>query len=243
VGRHRRRSWRVVEAAVLVVGLVALTCGVLWQLQVLPGNQLELPPPAAFQGVAGVRDVHVAAPGLPLGVTTRDGSALPLAGAPGVRPSVAPRLDTAALPGVAKRLVINSIGLETPVVAGGVKTNADGSTEWETVPFIAVHYAALTALIGAPGNAVIAGHVSTRAEGNVFIDLYRVQLGDEVRVWDERDALHVFTISGIRLVPPTDTSVMDETADPTLTLMTCGGTFDPIRREFSDRLVVTATPA
>jgi hypothetical protein len=35
---------------------------------------------------------------------------------------------------------------------------------------------------------------------------------------------------------------MAPTPDETLTLLTCGGTFDPIKREFSDRLVVTAKP-
>jgi LPXTG-site transpeptidase (sortase) family protein len=111
------------------------------------------------------------------------------------------------------------------------------------VPDIAVHYAALTALVGAPGNAVIAGHVSTRAEGNVFINLYKVELGDEVRVWDQHGAEHVFAVASVKLVPLSDTSVMDETPDPTLTLMTCGGRFDPVRREFSDRLIVMARPA
>ena len=240
---HPQRSLRrAVEIAVILIGLVAVAGGGLWQLQVLPGSRLELPPPVAFQGVAGIQEVHVPLP--QLGVTAQVATS-PLAAAPGVSRSLSVSQPPVAgvLPGVAKRLVIDSIGLDTQVVAGGVQTNADGSTEWETVPFIAVHYAALTALIGAPGNAVIAGHVSTRAEGNVFIDLYRVQLGDEVRVSDQSDALHVFTISGVQLVPPSDTSVMDETPDPTLTLMTCGGTFDPIRREFSDRLIVTAKPA
>jgi sortase (surface protein transpeptidase) len=35
---------------------------------------------------------------------------------------------------------------------------------------------------------------------------------------------------------------MDPTPDETLTLITCGGTFDPISREFSDRLIVVAKP-
>ena len=46
----------------------------------------------------------------------------------------------------------------------------------------------------------------------------------------------------VKLVPPEDTSVMASTPDETLTLITCGGTFDPVKREFSDRLIVTAKP-
>jgi sortase (surface protein transpeptidase) len=35
---------------------------------------------------------------------------------------------------------------------------------------------------------------------------------------------------------------MDPTPDERLTLITCGGTFDPVKREFSDRLIVVARP-
>jgi hypothetical protein len=35
---------------------------------------------------------------------------------------------------------------------------------------------------------------------------------------------------------------MQPTPAPTLTLITCGGTFDPSKREFSDRLIVIAKP-
>jgi sortase (surface protein transpeptidase) len=49
-------------------------------------------------------------------------------------------------------------------------------------------------------------------------------------------------VTEVKLVPPSDVSVMDPTPDPTLTLITCGGTFDPVKREFSDRLIVVAKP-
>jgi LPXTG-site transpeptidase (sortase) family protein len=236
----------LLEIGLLLIGLVAVVGGVAWQLQVVPGSGPDLPAPVAFGGVAGVREVHTSLPAPVTGPHRGPAPAISPQREP-APPETAPRLtpvaDTRPLPGVAQRLTIASIGLDTPVVAGGLRTAADGSPEWETVPDIAVHYAALTALIGAPGNAVIAGHVSTRAEGNVFINLYNVELGDEVRVWDQRRAEHVFAIASVKLVPPSDTSVMDETPDPTLTLMTCGGRFDPVRREFSDRLIVMARPA
>jgi LPXTG-site transpeptidase (sortase) family protein len=68
-------------------------------------------------------------------------------------------------------------------------------------------------------------------------------LDDEVRVWDDQGELHTYRVASVSLVPPEDTSVMDPTADETLTLITCGGTFDPVAREFSDRLIVVALPA
>jgi sortase A len=139
------------------------------------------------------------------------------------------------------RLAIPAIKLDTPVKQGGIVEDADGKPVWQTLPFVAVHYADLTALVGQRGNAVIAGHVVTLSEGNVFRFLYQVDLGDEVLIWDQRDKVHAFSVTDVKLVPPTDLSVMDPTPDPTLTLITCGGTFDPVKREFSDRLIVTAS--
>jgi LPXTG-site transpeptidase (sortase) family protein len=145
-------------------------------------------------------------------------------------------------PGYAVRLAIPAIDLDTEVRQAGVKKNRRGELEWETLPFVAAHYGDFTSLIGAPGNAVISGHVVTLNEGNVFRLLYKVNLDDEILVWDDREQLHRFQVVQVKLVPPSDVSVLEPTPDPTLTLVTCGGTFDPVRREFSDRLIVVAKP-
>jgi LPXTG-site transpeptidase (sortase) family protein len=143
-------------------------------------------------------------------------------------------------PGYAVRLNISSIAIDTPVSQGGLVLDRRGSPTWQTLPFVAVHYGDLTALVGAPGNAVIAGHVVTLYEGNVFRNLYRVQLNDRIQVWDEADREHDFFVVDVKLVVPTDMSPMAPTTDRTLTLITCGGTFDALKREFSERLIVTA---
>jgi LPXTG-site transpeptidase (sortase) family protein len=156
----------------------------------------------------------------------------------------ADRIEAASRPhpGYAVRLAIPAIDLDTEVRQAGVKQDQSGKWEWETLPFVAAHYGDLTSLIGAPGNAVVSGHVVTLNEGNVFRSLYKVDLGSEILVWDHREQLHRFQVVQVKLVPPSDVSVLDRTPDPTLTLITCGGTFDPVRREFSDRLVVVARP-
>jgi LPXTG-site transpeptidase (sortase) family protein len=143
-------------------------------------------------------------------------------------------------PGYAVRLSISSIGLDTPVKQGSLVVDRRGNPTWETLPFVAVHYGDLTARVGATGNAVIAGHVVTLYEGNVFRNLYRVQLDDQIQVWDDEDREHDFVVVDVKLVLPTDMSPMAPTPDRTLTLITCGGTFDPVKREFSERLIVTA---
>jgi len=145
-------------------------------------------------------------------------------------------------PGYAVRLSIPSIKLDTAVEQGGIVPDEQGNPVWQTLPFVAVHYGDLTALVGARGNAVISGHVVTLREGNVFHALYQVNLDDAVQVWDEREREHTFRITDVKLVPPTDVSPMARTLEPTLTLITCGGGFDAVKREFSHRLIVTARP-
>jgi LPXTG-site transpeptidase (sortase) family protein len=142
----------------------------------------------------------------------------------------------------AVRLAIPAIKLDTEVKQGGIVVDPAGQPAWQTLPFVAVHYGDFTSLIGARGNAVIAGHVVTLNEGNVFRFLYKITLDDQIRVWDDHEHEHDFRVVDVKLVPPSDTSVMAQTPDQTLTLITCGGSFDPVKREFSDRLVVTAKP-
>lgn len=195
---------------------------------------------------ASARQTTPAAATPPARPSTAASAALPTAPPPRPRPADADdRLASATggpPPGYAVRLAIPSIALETEVKQAGIVPGPDGLPEWQTLPFVAAHYGDLTALVGAAGNAVIAGHVVTLREGNVFRNLYRVDLGDEVQVWDAGGVLRAYQVVEVKLVAPEETSVMDPTPDPRLTLITCGGTFDPISRTFSDRLIVVATP-
>jgi sortase A len=144
--------------------------------------------------------------------------------------------------GYAVRLAIPAISLDTPVKQAGVVQDSHGSWVWQTLPFVAVHYGDLTSMIGARGNAVIAGHVVTLNEGNVFRSLCRVQPDDRIEVWDDAGREHDYHAVDIEVVSPSDTEIMNQTPDETLTLITCGGTFDPIKQEFAGRLIVSAKP-
>jgi LPXTG-site transpeptidase (sortase) family protein len=239
----------------------------LWQVGLAPGSRVSVEEPVALTRMGGVRQSGAqdqAAVTQPAARETRDQPntgdevLVPSRAAPPVRdtdgrarPSApltpADRIDrieaaSRPRPGYAVRLAIPSIDLDTAVRQAGVKQNRRGEWEWETLPFVAAHYGDLTSLVGAPGNAVISGHVVTMKEGNVFRSLYKVNLDDEIQVWDNREQLHRFHVVQVKLVPPSDVSVLDPTPDPTLTLITCGGTFDPVRREFSDRLILVAKP-
>jgi LPXTG-site transpeptidase (sortase) family protein len=251
----------------VVLGLGAMGFGVLWQLGVVPGSRVTLPPPVALgRGAAGTREVSTAGtpaaarevvptspPGAPTEVPTvvpaptaaaaaptPVPARLPLMGAADVADRVADARTSGA--GYAVHLTIPAIKVDAVVEQGGIVEDANGDPIWETRPFVAVQYGDLTSRIGVPGNAVIVGHVVTLSEGNVFRFLYQLDLGDQINVWDGLAREHDFQVVDVKLVPPTDTSVMDPTPDETLTLITCGGTFDPVKREFSDRLIVTAKP-
>ena len=141
-------------------------------------------------------------------------------------------------PGLAVHLEIPAVDIDTDVTEGGIITNKQGQLEWQTVPFIAVQYRE-TALVGARGNAVISGHVVTIAEGNVFRNLYKVNVGDSVGV-ETKEGRYTYVVDEVKLVKPNAVEVMAPTNTPVLTLITCGGEFDSRSRSFSDRLIVVS---
>jgi LPXTG-site transpeptidase (sortase) family protein len=231
--------------ALLVCGVLLLAFSVAWQRGLVPGSRVTLPLPVA-RSVSSLPTPVVAA------VPTAEGIAATAHTPAATQPPGIPRLALApadaadraaqtAPRGYAVRLAIPAIKLDTVVEQAGIGRDASGNPIWETLPFVAVHYGDTTSPLGA-GNAVIAGHVVTLSEANVFRFLYQLDLDDEITVWDQFHREHGYRVAQVRLVKPDDTSVMTSTPEETLTLITCGGAFDPVSREFSERLIVTARP-
>jgi LPXTG-site transpeptidase (sortase) family protein len=257
-----------VSLALIVTGLCLAVAGVLWQVGLWPGSQPSLPAPIALATPPPTLPVQ-APPTLPVQAPTFQPVSTATTPPPPPTPTVAPTQtplpvvvptlapepvvaadaedrksrEPARPTGYAVRLAIPSISLDTRVVQGGIVQDSLGRSIWQTLPFVAVHYGDLTSLIGAQGNAVISGHVVTIDEGNVFRSLYRVGIDDEVQVWDQQDREYDYHVVDAQLVTPSDVSVMAPTPDETLTLITCGGSFDRVHREFSERLIVTAKPS
>ena len=99
---------------------------------------------------------------------------------------------------------------------------------------------------GQPGPAVILGHVDSHSGPGVFIDLSTVRPGALVGV-DRADGSTVtFRVSQVSRVPktlfPTDL-VYGPSLDPTLRLVTCGGSFDRTRGSYRDNVIVFADQA
>jgi sortase A len=72
-----------------------------------------------------------------------------------------------------------------------------------------------TALPGAVGNAAFAGHRDT-----FFAALKDIRQGDAVLVTTP-DGVHRYSVTGTRIVEPTDVSVLSPSRGSTLTLVTC----------------------
>jgi Sortase domain len=141
------------------------------------------------------------------------------------------------------RLRIPALRIDTPLVT--LHRAADGSVEVPT-DFNVAGWFADGPRPGQPGPAVILGHVDSRAGPAVFFRLKDLPAGAEAVV-DRADGSAVaFRVRGSMRVPkvdfPTD-AVYGPTLEPSLRLVTCGGSFDRTARSYRDNVIVYADPA
>jgi hypothetical protein len=109
-------------------------------------------------------------------------------------------------------------------------------TAWEPPAFVVgqVRESSFVTL----GNTVLVGHLGGAA-GDVFKDLDQLRLGDTV-VAVSRGVEFSFIVSDKQTLPADNSQPTSPALSPRLTLMTCTGTWDPVGRNYSDRLWVTA---
>lgn len=121
-------------------------------------------------------------------------------------------------PTFADRVVIRSVGIDVDVQPVGL-VFAQGKLQYD-VPYVEAGQYVGTAQPGRVGNAVIGGHVSRRGAPGVFAKLPKVVAGDVVEVFRGEQVFRYF-VTEIRVVASDATSVMSQTQDATLTLITC----------------------
>ena len=138
------------------------------------------------------------------------------------------------------RLVIPSIGVEAPMVTLGV--DPDGRMQ---VPNNGtdVGWYNFSAAPGLSGNAVLSGHVDTATSHTaVFTRLHELKLSDAISIVENGQKAD-FNVFWMRSWPD-DTAplnlILGNAPSPTLTLITCSGTFDRVTRNYTERLVVRA---
>lgn len=99
---------------------------------------------------------------------------------------------------------------------------------------------------GAAGSAVIAGHVDSRAHGvGVLAVLPELTVGEPVAVRGADGRTATFRVTARREYGKHDlpSEVFRRTGPPQLTLITCGGIFDPTTGSYESNIVVYAVPA
>lgn len=96
---------------------------------------------------------------------------------------------------------------------------------------------------GAQGSAVLVGHVDSPTGPAVFYRLSAIKIGDLVTVRRADGTKATFRVREATLYPRRSfpsSSVYRQHGRPTLTLVTCGGTYDEAADQYSHNLVVTA---
>lgn len=111
-------------------------------------------------------------------------------------------------PGRPSRLVIEKLGIDTPIVSG------DGPEQLK----MGVGHRLGTAGPGQPGNMVLSGH--NDIYGEVFRHLDKLAEGDRVTVYSEGEPF-TYTVRRKLIVEPTDLSVLEPSQKPVVTLISC----------------------
>jgi len=222
----RPRIVRVVAPAAFLLGVALVAIGLL----VIPSGGGDdagpsVGPPGVAPGPGGV-------PGTAYPVSPEMARAISY-----LVPPVQPSADF--------RLVIDSLGVDALVVELGLdprdvpQVPNDGEK---------VAWYKFTARPGTGDNAVLSGHVSWAGDPGVFADLDELDEGDVIRLrWRDGEE-SVYEVSANLLVDTDDPDllrVMAPTAEDTITLITCGGTWktdldNPLGGDFTDRVVVQA---
>ena len=144
------------------------------------------------------------------------------------------------------RIAIPRFGVEAPIVVLGVDVNGvmetpDGPTKVAWYDF--------SARPGYPvdedgGNAVFSGHVDYYNYGPaVFWNLRNLELEDEIEVGLTDGTMYRYSVISRKQYNAATAPIREIVGDtPTevITLITCGGTFDPGVGEYDDRVVVRA---
>jgi sortase (surface protein transpeptidase) len=140
------------------------------------------------------------------------------------------------------RVTVPSISAESTLVPTGLQP--DGSLEVPPVsePMQASWFNG-SPTPGEVGPSVILGHVNGNGQPGIFAELSKVVAGSEVLV-DRADGRRaVFQVSRIVTIPkdsfPTD-QVYNDTPNPQLRLITCGGDYDRANRSYLSNVIVYA---
>jgi sortase (surface protein transpeptidase) len=140
------------------------------------------------------------------------------------------------------RLIIPSLGIDSPWLSLGWLPN--GITMDSPPGPQDLGWYTFTAQPGSAGNAVFSGHVDWHTGAPaLFAHLDSLHTGDEVDVSRGDRTLVRYYVTSSQWYPLYGTPaapIIAPTTQPTVTLITCGGTFDSSTHEYDQRLIVRA---
>ncbi len=146
---------------------------------------------------------------------------------------------------------VDSIGIDAPIEIGPI---IDGAMQDPTGPWVVSWYEPL-GKVGEGGNVVMAGHVdywntvpNETAGPAVFWDVPNLAPGDVIRLIGENGENYEYAVEwsklynvATELTPEViQNDVVGDTGQESLTLITCGGPFDPATGEYLQRWVLRA---
>jgi len=209
----RRRGGLIGLVVVLLAALVALVL----VLHGGPGEPAAAQPTTSASPVAVEPPQTVAEPALP-------GAAEPMAKSEPVS------------------LDIPAIGAHSSLVPLGL--NADNTVQVPpvTTPLQAGWYS-YAPTPGEVGPAVVLGHVDGNHQKGIFFRLKELKGGDKVSIARKDGTTAVFEVTKVDDVPKAEfekAGVYDDTPDPQLRLITCGGVFDHSAHNYLDNIIVFA---
>ena len=152
--------------------------------------------------------------------------------APGVAPS--PHVSAGI------RLRVPRLGIDAEVVTLGF--TGDGQLD---VPAEgnAVGWYDISPRPGMPGNALLGAHLDWNGSRAVFARLSELQQGDQIVINDGATGDRIYEVSvstSIGWNHPLVDVLAAEGSGSSLTLFTCGGSFDAVRSEYDERVLVRA---
>nr|MBA2449568.1 class F sortase [Chloroflexota bacterium] len=124
----------------------------------------------------------------------------------------------------------------------GLGVEPDGTLESPTTGGVIGWYVP-SARPGQVGNMVASGHLDWDKQPAVFWRLKELRAGDRIAVVDEEGGRHEYEVEWVRQVDPANAplhELLGRTTQRWLTLITCGGAFNPLTRDYAERTVVRA---
>ena len=223
-----RRFAQILLAVALVLLAAVAIAAFAWPSG---SRRADLVGPAVRQGTTLERPATTARPTRTTTSTTTRPTTTTL---PAVRPA-RPAADPV-------RVRIPSIGVDATVRAEGLAP--DGTMAVPPAREVG-WYSPGSAPGDEQGSAVLAGHVDYDGVRGAFFDLRSLPQGSEVVVTDTTGKDHRFRVTERFQVGKGELPIgrlFRRIGEPTVTLITCGGAFNPSLGRYADNIVVVATP-